>query len=151
MRTPAFLAAALLAVACSSPSAEPLRDGRESEAAARQQPSYIAHPGAAADVEVPATVRAGEPLTVQVVTFGNGCNAVGGTDVVVRALEADVLPWDLDHSSEKVDCPDLLRTFRHSATVRFEQPGTATVRVNGRRLPGDAPVVVVRSVAVTAN
>lgn len=146
MRTPAFFAA-LLAIACSPPS-EPLRDGRESEPAARQQPSYIAHPGAAAEVDVPATVRAGEPLTVQVVTFGNGCNTAGGTDVVVRGLEANVLPWDLDHSSEKVDCPDLLRTFRHSATVRFEQPGAATVRVNGRRLPGDEAVVVTRTVTI---
>jgi hypothetical protein len=151
MRTPASLAAAaLLAAACSSPPSEPLRDGREMPAA-RQQPSYIAYPGAAVEVDAPSTVRAGEPLTVRVATFGDGCSAAGGDDVVVQGLEADVLPWELDHSGEKIDCPDLLRTFHHSATVRFQHPGMATVRINGRRLPGDEPVVVMRSVTVTAN
>lgn len=149
MRTPAALAATLLA-AC-SPSASGAADGREDVAktTGRQQPSYVAYTGAAPEVSVPSTVRAGEDLQVQIRTYGGGCNEKGGDEVRVDGLTALVLPWDFDRSTPETPCQDMLRTFDHAATVRFGQPGTATVRVRGRRLPGDEPVEVVRTVTVT--
>ncbi|HEX6371963.1 MAG TPA: hypothetical protein VF006_23770 [Longimicrobium sp.] len=146
MRT--LFAAALVTAGCSAPAPEPPRDTRDTPP--MEISAYIAHPGAAPEVAAPSAARAGEPLTVQVTTYGNGCNTAGRDEVRTRGLEADVLPRDLDHSRELIDCPDLLRVFRHTATVRFDQPGAATVRVHGRRLPGGEPVVVTRSVTITA-
>jgi hypothetical protein len=109
---------------------------------------YLEFHGTPVEVTVPATAHAGEPFTVHVVTWGGGCTAKSDTDVSVSGRTADVRPYDVTVSDPAVVCPEILRSLPHDVTVRFDTPGTATVRVHGRRAPGSATVVLTRTVDV---
>lgn len=100
------------------------------------------------EVAVPDTVSAGVDFEVSAVTYGGGCVSADDTEVEVDGLFAQVVPYDLHRRQEA--CPDVLRTFEHRALVRFDEPGTAEVRVVGRREPGNSLAVVVRQVVVEA-
>lgn len=78
------------------------------------------------DPEIETTVS-GRLLTVQVTTYGNGCYSSAGTEVSVRGLEATLTPYDYEPGCAT---RDLIRV-RHTATVQFEEGGTARIRVRG--------------------
>lgn len=108
----------------------------------------IEYYGTPVEVTVPATVRAGEPFTIRVVTWGGGCTSAGDTQVAVSGAAADVSPYDLELQGPGVGCHDILRALPHEATLRFDAPGTATVRVHGRREPGMDLLTLTRTVTV---
>lgn len=132
------LAALALAAACSSTGAN--REVREL--------GSIDYYETAVEVTVPATVHAGAPFTVRVVTWGGGCTRAGDTEATVSGAVADVSPYDLRIDGPGVACPDILRSLTHEATLRFDAPGTATVRVHGRREPSGDRLTVTRTVTV---
>lgn len=132
------LAALALAAACSP--AEPGAPVREL--------GYIEYYETPVEVTVPATARAGAPFTIRVVTWGGGCTSAGDTEATVSGAAADVSPYDLRVDDPGVACPDILRSLAHEAALRFDTPGTATVRVHGRREPGTDVVTVTRTVTV---
>lgn len=103
----------------------------------------------APEVVVPTEVRAGELFTVQVTTYGGGCTTKSHTESVAQERVVDVYPFDFFPADENTACTRELRTFHHQVEVRLELPGTATVRVHGRRMTDFEPVVVTRSVTVT--
>lgn len=109
---------------------------------------YLEYHGTSVEVTVPATARAGEPFTVRAVTWGGGCTSRGDTEVRVSGRTADVRPFDVTRVGQDTFCVDILRSLTHDTTVRFDTPGTATVRVHGRREPGSHTVVVTRTVDV---
>lgn len=92
---------------------------------------------AAAPLVAPDTVEAGVDFPVTVTTLGGGCERGGETESEVRGGVATVTPYDYTHLHAA--CPDILRTFVHTASVRFTVPGEATVRAQGRRVGIDTP------------
>ena len=116
------------------------------------RPSILeAGPEDAPQVTVPAQVRAGEEFTVAVVTYGDGCSDRGNTESAAQRARVDVYPFDVYPKGENVACTRELRLHRHEVVVRLEQPGTGTVRVHGRRLPGGEAVTATRTLTVTAS
>lgn len=115
-----------------------------------RQPAYLVD-AQEARVVVPAQVNAGASFQVNITTYGGGCERQGETEVSVSqpTRTADVSPYDETNVAAGV-CTQQLKMFSHTATIRFEQPGTAVVRVHGRRLQDRAPVTVTRTVEVVA-
>jgi hypothetical protein len=111
----------------------------------RERPGII-DPSSPGTVTVPATAQRGEPFTVTVITQGGGCLQRGPTRVSIRGTTADVRPYDV-HNGERV-CPADVQPYEHTATLRFNEPGTATVRVHGRGMPGGEMVVITRTVTI---
>lgn len=108
-------------------------------------------------VEHASRVQVGEPLQVTIRSFGGGCEAAGGLDGTVRGLVAELRPWDYTHvpsgpAGLEYVCTTPLNVFKRTATVVFDQPGTATIRVHGLRShgrePGNPPVVLTSTVEV---
>lgn len=97
-------------------------------------------------VQAPDTVEAGAAFEVTVRTYGDGCVTRGETIVEQDGLIVIVRPYDV-HSGASV-CTQELRMFDHRASVSVDEPGTAEIRVRGRKLPADSAVVVTRSVVV---
>lgn len=108
-------------------------------------------------VEHSLRVRVGEPLRVTIRSFGGGCEAAGGLDGAVQGLTAELRPWDYTHAPSgpaglEYVCTTPLNVFKRTATLVFDQPGRATIRVHGLRShgrePGHPPVVLTSTVAV---
>lgn len=114
------------------------------------------------EVHAASTVRVGEPLTVEVTSYGGGCEAQGSGEVAVEGLEADIHVFDytfvplpaapgMEHVAHVCTTP--LKMFRKRFPVHFDQRGEAVVRVHGKRrdvrTPGrDLPEVVTLRVRV---
>lgn len=103
-------------------------------------------PSQPARVTVPETAEIGEPFTVMVVTHGGGCLSPGPTRVQREGMAATVRPYDV-HTGGDV-CPADVRLYEHTATLRFDQPGTATVHFQGIGHPGGEVVTVTRTVTI---
>ena len=97
-------------------------------------------------VVVPQSAQAGQPFTVTVTTQGGGCLRIGPTRVRTRGMNAEVRPYDV-HGGGNV-CPTDVRPFEHTATLYFDQPGTATVTFHGR---GSPAVVITRTVTISGE
>jgi hypothetical protein len=110
-----------------------------------EQPGII-DPSSPGTVTLPATAQRGEPFTVTVITHGGGCLSQGPTRVSIRGTTAEVRPYDV-HSGGNV-CPADVQLYEHTAALRFDQPGTATVRVHGRGMPDGEMVVITRTVTI---
>ncbi len=84
-------------------------------------------------VVVPSSAQPGQPFAVTVVTYGGGCIEKGGTKVEVEGLRAEVRPYDYDITPVNGVCTDELRIHEHTATLSFEEMGTAEVVFFGRK------------------
>lgn len=103
-------------------------------------------PEVPAQVTVPATAPRGEPFTVSVITHGGGCLSRGPTRVRTRGTTAEVRPYDIDDGGTV--CPANVAQYEHTATLRFDQPGPATVRIIGTGYPGPETLTITRTVAI---
>lgn len=106
-------------------------------------------------ISVPSPVTAGEPFTVTVRTYGDGCTSVVGTEVE-DTVEGGVLITPIDATVEgpNVACPAVLRRPEHEATVTFETTGERTITVRGRRVASggvDEVILLTRTVEVVAS
>lgn len=110
----------------------------------------IAHYGDPVHVEVPASAARGESFVVKVRTYGGGCIAKGDTEVRSEGLSARVTPydWEVVRLPANTACTADLRLYEHSATLRFDQPGTATVLVQGREKPSGHVLTIERKVVI---
>jgi hypothetical protein len=116
-------------------------------------PAVLAHFGDTAAIEVPESTRVGEPTTVRITSFGGGCIRPDTTEAEVSGLSAVVRPYRVEPSElpPKSGCPLVLRFDRHTAQLRFSQPGRARVRILGLARPGDHPFVIERELQVSAS
>lgn len=89
--------------------------------------------GEPAQVKVPSSVGRGQPFVVTVVTYGGDCTEKGETKVEVEGTRAEVRPYDYDISSPDRDCTDELRLHEHTATLSFEETGTAEIIFFGKK------------------
>lgn len=103
-------------------------------------------PSMPAQASVPETAQRGEPFTVTVVTHGGGCLRQGPTRVRTSGATAEVRPYDVHNGGDV--CPGDVQEYQHTATLRFDQPGTATVHFYGIGHPGAEVVTVTRTVAI---
>jgi hypothetical protein len=99
-------------------------------------------------IEIPETARAGQAFTVRVTTYGAGCTEPARMDVELDGLAADLQPLDYAPRDESLPCTRQLRLHPHESVLLFAQPGTATVRIHGRRMPGDEAITLTRTVTV---
>jgi hypothetical protein len=99
-------------------------------------------------IDLPDSVARGSAFYISVRTYGGGCASQGHTEVEINDLLAKVEPFDLEPTDPNVVCPEVLRVFEHVVSIRFDEVGTATVRVFGRRQPGDETLSVDRTVVV---
>lgn len=89
-------------------------------------------------IEAPTTVRAGEPFDVVVWTVGNSaCWEAVDMDEETTATEARLVPIDRDRMTEGLACAAVVVELRHETQLVFEQVGTATIRLEGRKVVGE--------------
>jgi hypothetical protein len=96
----------------------------------------------------PDSVTAGTPFQVTVTTLGfSGCWTEDRTDVTSLAGEAVVRPYDRVREGP---CTQALVNLPHSVQLRFDQPGTASIVVQGVRDDGGnaEPTQIQRTVVV---
>ena len=100
---------------------------------------------------VPSTVRAGEQFEVTVRTYGlNSCWSMGETEVSAAGASATVSPFDIPGRPKgTTGCRPMIVEFNHTASIRFDTPGTGTVIVRGRDVGQE--VRIERAVAVAGE
>ncbi|GMV04502.1 MAG: hypothetical protein AMXMBFR53_07820 [Gemmatimonadota bacterium] len=82
-------------------------------------------------LQMPTQARAGTAFEITVTTVGSSsCTRPDGATVSVSGLVADVTPWDRI-APEGTACTDDLHPFPRAATVRFDTPGSALIRLHG--------------------
>lgn len=92
-------------------------------------------------LDIPDTATVGSPLELTVRSFGNGCYSPHSITVDVRDRVATVIPYDRVYVLPPADpcadwtevCTSALVPLVHEATVTFDSPGPAELRVIGRR------------------
>jgi hypothetical protein len=97
----------------------------------------------------PEAVTAGVPFDVTVTTFGfSGCWTPDGTDVSNLTSQAVIRPYDRVRTEGA--CTQTTVTLPRSVQLRFDQPGTVTIVVQGVRDDGDnaEPTQIERTVVV---
>jgi hypothetical protein len=101
-------------------------------------------------VELPDFALAGDSVVVRFNTFGGGCIGPGPVNVVVSGLRAEVRPYHEQPaaSQKEVVCTSDLRFDPHVVHLRFEQPGTARVRIVGVAVPEGKPFVIERALQI---
>jgi hypothetical protein len=98
-------------------------------------------------LEAPATIGVGEDFEIKIVTFGGGCEREGPISVIVSAIGANVMVYDLTVATRPdVICTAVLKRLTHVVTLRFEKPGDALIRVWGRRVGAETPPLGVPTV-----
>jgi hypothetical protein len=95
----------------------------------------------------PDSVTAGTEFQVSVTTLGYSGWTADRTDVSTRAGQAVIRPYYRVHDS---GCIPLLLTLTRSVRLRFDEPGTATIVVQGLRDDGARvePTQIQRTVVV---
>lgn len=104
-------------------------------------------------VSIPSNVRANQDFEITVTTSGNGCISAADSGVVLSETEADIFVYDYTAASRPgVMCTMIFKTLPRKATLRFAKSGTATIRIWGRRLGGNAPsgepIVITKKITV---
>ena len=105
-------------------------------------------------LSAPSTVRVGEDFKVTITTFGGGCEREGDTTVIMSAIGANVIVYDITAATNpKVVCTAVIKRLPHTVTLRFEKPGQALIRVWGRKIGGGtdpfgAPAVLEHRVTI---
>ncbi|HST63383.1 MAG TPA: hypothetical protein VLK84_32025 [Longimicrobium sp.] len=137
------LIAALLLSACSPTDADELDYHRE--------PGFLTWAGIAADVQAPATVQAGQPFTIRVVTFGSTCRRPAPAEVVRVGLRTDVAVYVQEPVGGT--CNRALGHLEHDVELVFAERGTALVRIHGQGYgagagEAHAPLTIERTITV---
>lgn len=108
---------------------------------------------ALSQITAPDTVSAGTAFEVQFTTFAGGCTrTVARVDVSTSGSVSAIHGYD--HGSGGVVCTQDIFMLPHTATVQFEERGTATIQVigTGAAVPGGDPqsslVVLSKTVVV---
>ena len=104
-------------------------------------------------IEVPDIIRAGEPFTAVINSFGSSsCTTPDGIDLKLRGSEATVTPYDLVPVDGETPCTADFAARPHPVELEFRSEGTARINARGRHVggtvPGSSIVTVTRTVTV---
>jgi hypothetical protein len=135
------LAAVLLLAACTPPTSE---DEREY----RLELALLTYSGVEAQVQVPATVRAGVPFLVRAVSWGSTCRRPAPAKVTTTGRRTEVLVFVREPINGV--CNRALGAIEHNIQLVIHERGTATVAFQGRAEGDLLPVapVIERTVTV---
>ena len=100
-------------------------------------------------VQVPASVQAGQPFTVVVTTWGGSCRRLDLPEVSTSGLRADVTVYEMYPLDGP--CDRAVRLMEHRVELRLARQGTATVYIRGIGLDrenGAAPTALQHTVTV---
>lgn len=98
-------------------------------------------------IVLPDEVVAGEPFTLTILTRGlDSCWRNAGETLETDGNSATVSVYD---KIVPDGCFTLIISINHEVPLRFDEPGTAEVRIRGRGDEG--PVTIVRSVQVLSS
>jgi hypothetical protein len=101
----------------------------------------------APEIELPATVQAGEDFSVSIITvWRNGCARMDRTDVEMDGASVTITPRDI--ISDGRTCTQAPQQFIHTATLSLPEPGTAQVVIRGRASDADEVTSVQREITV---
>jgi hypothetical protein len=90
-----------------------------------------------ATIDAPDTVAVGASFTTVVTTAGlSGCYEAAGAQTRVEGAVATITPYDRLIGDEDTLCLLIVEHFPRNVKVRFDQPGEAILRVEGRRVVG---------------
>ncbi len=99
-------------------------------------------------INLPGQAAAGQPVVLEVVSFGNGCVRLGETRVTERASGFLVEPFDFETVGIDVVCAEILNSITHAVSLTFPSAGTFTVEIRGGRQPEGDLVSFERTVDV---
>jgi hypothetical protein len=105
-------------------------------------------------ITAPGSVKPGKEFEVKITTQGGGCEREGDTSVVLMENGASITLYDFTTATQPATpCTKILKTFTHTATLKFDKPGEMLLRVWGRAIASDtppdgAPVVVEKKIKV---
>src|SRR5262245_39726305 len=105
-------------------------------------------------ITAPSSVKPGKEFEVKIQTQGGGCEREGDTSVVLMENGASITLYDFTTATQPATpCTKIMKTFTHTATLKFDQPGEMLLRVWGRAIAADtppdgAPVVVEKKIKV---
>ena len=99
-------------------------------------------------VVIPDEAVRGQPFTVDLDTYGDGCVSFSRTEIEIDADDRVVEIRPYNRHDTRDACADVLRTIPHRATLAFGTPGTITVRVIGTRLPAVAEDTITKLVLI---
>ncbi len=88
------------------------------------------------DITLPSEAVHGEPFTLSILTYGDGCLEQGETDVQLEARRAEIRPYDYNTTPGR-PCEDIVRAFEHQATVTFAEVGEVEIVFYGQRVSED--------------
>lgn len=85
---------------------------------------------------------------VGLITYGNGCVTPGETIFLVSGGTAEITPYDYDRTKTSDFCTQAQLYLAHTATLKFDRAGQATVLVRGRHSPPDTLIILTYTVQV---
>jgi hypothetical protein len=92
-------------------------------------------------ITVPKSVKPGKTFDVEIKTQGSGCEREGDTSVVMLQNGASITLYDFTTATQPgVVCTMVMKTFTHTATLKFDQPGEMLLRVWGRSIGSNTPL-----------
>ncbi len=145
--TPVLLLAAFALLACENKSS-----ALASDPDTFVRPATLAFYSDPEVISLPDTAIAGIPFTARVRSYGGGCVAQDQTFSGVSGRSAYIRPFVREPVPTRgLACPDILLIYTHEVVLVFNEPGTATVHVYGRREPGDAPITLTRTLHVRST
>jgi hypothetical protein len=98
------------------------------------EPAIIVFHTDTSSIAVPSSAAAGTDFVVTVETFGGGC-ILGMSSTYTRVMGSVVEVRPFNERGYNPNCPDIMRFLIHTATVRLDQKGTATIRIIGGQRP----------------
>ena len=114
-----------------------------------RRPAVLEHHGDRSTLEAPAKAKVGVPFTAKFVVYGTGCLEAAPAESVIHRGGVDIRPYQLERKpSESEACPMNLRMDDQNVSIAFPLAGKITLRVIGRREPGDGEVTLERTVEV---
>jgi hypothetical protein len=85
-------------------------------------------------IAAPDTIERGNSFDVRIETFGGGCTrSTAGADLALNGQVAEIRPHNVTEIQRGTVCTADLLFLYHVVAVRFDLPGTATIRVIGQR------------------
>jgi hypothetical protein len=92
-------------------------------------------------ITVPKSVKPGKSFDVEIRTQGSGCEREGDTSVMMMQNGASITLFDFTTATQPgVVCTMQMKTFTHTATLKFDEPGEMLLRVWGRSIGQNTPM-----------
>ncbi|MEM7734213.1 MAG: hypothetical protein AAF267_00320 [Deinococcota bacterium] len=100
-------------------------------------------------IDLPEAVARGQDFEVKVTTYAHTCRERARTDVTIQDMTAVITPYDYEVTyPDGTICNPVISSFEHTATLRFDQVGTATITVRGYSDVQEQAIDVVHIVTV---